>query len=431
MDKSTVRGIKMGEISENIIIKKEFDRSYLLIKAEPLQMEGYPFMMITQNNIRGLLPCRVRYMEDVPYYSYDISSKRTMEQEYQDRKLHFEEIKELFYEITDIIKGSEEYLLETDGFLLSPEYIYRDLETERLFCLYLPSKQAEIGEEKEKYRKLADFFLDKTDHKDEHAINCVYQFYKMSKEPFFVLESFLGFIEKEETMMQEEKKRKSERERIETNAYRSAAVYEESENEEKENEKTDLHKAINWLPTVITMILGTILILLYLFVPYLRFFALYLLVPGIMLIVVGLILAGRNIYEKYQEKKESEWEMPEKKVTVEEYFDDGMENETVYFEEELCFQLKWKEGHFSREYYLRELPVTVGKIKEKAQVCIEDDSVSRLHACFMERGREIVLQDLDSTNGTFVNGQRLLPGELRTINRGSEIQFGKIIVNVV
>lgn len=427
------RYMNMGQILEGIVIKKEFDHSYLLIKADSAGMESYPFFMISRNSIHGLLPCRIRYVEDVPYYSYDISSKKTLEQEYQDKKLDFEQIKELFYEITDIIKGSEAYLLETDGFVWYPEHIYKDLETEKIFCLYLPLGDKEREAETEKYRKLADFFLDKIDHKDEHGINCVYQFYKMSKESFFVLESFLGFIEKEETMLQAEKKKSVDRyTEAENSSYKTHNDYEETESsEEKEVGKTSLHTKGNWLPVLITVFLGAILIVLYLFVPYLRNFALYLLLPGMMFMIVGMIFAGKNIYDIYQDKKEAEWEMPTEKVTVEEYFDDGMDSETVYFEEELCFQLKWKEGHFSREYYLRELPVTVGKIKEKAEVCIEDDSVSRLHACFIERGREILLQDLDSTNGTFVNGQRLAPGELKIINRGNEIQFGKIIVNVV
>ena len=123
--------------------------------------------------------------------------------------------------------------------------------------------------------------------------------------------------------------------------------------------------------------------------------------------------------------------MPAKEVTVDEYFDDMLDNETVYFEDELCYHLKWKEGHFSKEFYLKELPVTVGKMKGNVGLCIEDASISRLHACFKDQGKEIVLQDLDSTNGTYVNGKRLASGEVTVIKRSDEIQFGKIIVNVV
>ena len=62
---------------------------------------------------------------------------------------------------------------------------------------------------------------------------------------------------------------------------------------------------------------------------------------------------------------------------------------------------------------------------------IEDASISRLHASIKEHGNAVFLQDLDSTNGTFVNGRRLASREEVVIKRNDEIQFGKIVVNVV
>ena len=426
----------MQQILQEAVVRREFDHSYLLIKVEMSQMESYPFLMITQNNINGLLACRLRYMEDEPYYSYDISSKRPLTQEYLDRKLQFVEIKELFYHISTILKGSEEFLLEKEGFLLSPEYIYKDLETEEVFCLYLPCEQEGVNEEKGRYRELADYLLDKADHKDEHAVNCVYQFYKMSKEPYFSFEAFLSFLEKEELMFQAEKKRRGERKQIEgkenphsENKGMELEISQENYLEKTEKE-SDRSKA-GWLPVIIMAAMGLLLFFLYLFVPYLRYYALYLLLPGISLMVMALILAVRKAYGIYQKNKEPDWILPKEEVTVEEYFDDILDNETVYFEDEFCYHLKWKEGHFSKEFYLREFPVTVGKMKGNVGLYMEDASISRLHACFKQQGKEIVLQDLDSTNGTYVNGKRLAPGEIIVINRSDEIQFGKIIVNVV
>ena len=427
----------MLRMVQQAVVRREFDHTYLLIPTKLSQTESYPFLMITQNNIAGVLSCRLRYLEDISYYGYDISSKRPLGEEYQDKRLHFEEIKDLFYQISVILKGAEEYLLEKEGFLLSPEYIYRDLETDELFCLYLPGLEEEPDLGKERYRELADFLLDKTEHKDEHAVNCVYQFYKMSKETYFSFEAFLSFLEKEELLFQAEKKRREERksvmemeshnggrEMVEEDYSRKLHVYEEKEIESDS-------KGIRWLPVIMMAGIGFCLLALYLFVPYLRYFALYLLLPGICFIVVAVVLGGKNVYGIYQNKKETDWILPAEEVTVEEYFDDVLDNETVYFEDELCYHLKWKEGHFSKEFYLKEFPVTVGKMKGSVGLCIEDASISRLHACFKEQGKEIVLQDLDSTNGTYVNGKRLAPGEVTVIRRSDEIQFGKIIVNVV
>lgn len=52
--------------------------------------------------------------------------------------------------------------------------------------------------------------------------------------------------------------------------------------------------------------------------------------------------------------------------------------------------------------------------------------VSRRHARITRRGSEYFVEDLGSTNGTFVNrGRRLLPGDRQALRDGDEIIVGK------
>ncbi len=52
--------------------------------------------------------------------------------------------------------------------------------------------------------------------------------------------------------------------------------------------------------------------------------------------------------------------------------------------------------------------------------------VSRRHARIIERGGQYQLEDLGSTNGTYINrGRRLLPGTPQPLNDGDEIIIGK------
>lgn len=169
----------------------------------------------------------------------------------------------------------------------------------------------------------------------------------------------------------------------------------------------------------------------YLLIPFLQKYAVYILLPGFTSIVMAIVLVIRNVALLYKQNRENEYIEPVEPVSVEEYFDNTFDDVTVYFDQEEYLHLKWKEGHFSKEHIMEEFPVTVGKLKESVQVLINDSSISRLHARFRKQGNTIYLQDLDSTNGTFVNGKRLYMGEEAIIRRGDEIQFGKIIVNVV
>ena len=57
---------------------------------------------------------------------------------------------------------------------------------------------------------------------------------------------------------------------------------------------------------------------------------------------------------------------------------------------------------------------------------IEDPSVSRRHAQILLRNDEYFLQDLNSTNGTTVNGRLLAPEMRCPLDHGDQVQFGDI-----
>jgi len=56
--------------------------------------------------------------------------------------------------------------------------------------------------------------------------------------------------------------------------------------------------------------------------------------------------------------------------------------------------------------------------------------VSRRHAQILIRDREIVVEDLGSINGTFVNGDRLSPYLPVALNHGDQLQLGKLLIHV-
>jgi hypothetical protein len=66
-----------------------------------------------------------------------------------------------------------------------------------------------------------------------------------------------------------------------------------------------------------------------------------------------------------------------------------------------------------REHLLSGEVVTIGRAVEN-DIVIASRRVSREHACVRRDGWRAVLEDLDSTNGTYLNDERLLlPTELR------------------
>ena len=74
---------------------------------------------------------------------------------------------------------------------------------------------------------------------------------------------------------------------------------------------------------------------------------------------------------------------------------------------------------------LTEFPFFIGKSGEKTNYRIEDSTVSRFHARIDKEENELWLTDLNSTNGTFLNGIRLLPYDRIKVDRGDFIVISR------
>lgn len=71
-----------------------------------------------------------------------------------------------------------------------------------------------------------------------------------------------------------------------------------------------------------------------------------------------------------------------------------------------------KNGDFEREYPLKKERVRVGRAPE-SDLCLDDPSVSGKHAMIITILEDSFVQDLGSTNGTYVNGESVDKQELK------------------
>ena len=70
----------------------------------------------------------------------------------------------------------------------------------------------------------------------------------------------------------------------------------------------------------------------------------------------------------------------------------------------------------------------IGKLKDKVDYLLHEETVSRMHAKIdMIDGEQLILTDLNSKNGTSLNGEKLLANETRKINKGDEIGIAEFL----
>jgi pSer/pThr/pTyr-binding forkhead associated (FHA) protein len=72
--------------------------------------------------------------------------------------------------------------------------------------------------------------------------------------------------------------------------------------------------------------------------------------------------------------------------------------------------------------------ITIGRGGGCALVVSDDQYASTVHARVFRRGNDLYVDDLESRNGTFVNGKRI--GSTTKLRRGDRIQVGQTVCEV-
>lgn len=416
---------------------QELGRSFLLIEDITSEENEFMSRMLEDNMIDNVVPFQRGLYENKTVIKLDVTNQSSLSKEYENKLMESKELKAILYDICGVVASGQKYLLEEEYFCFEPEYIFRNPDNDRLSMVYLPFNIGDAVEIKNygRYYKLADFFLEKIRHTDEIAVDIAYKFYRMAKEEFFSISGFCESLEKEN--------------KTEKNVY-CDAIDDSIKNQSNEipdfkdvyemplmKEAQD-KKQINILPIAVLIISISLMGIYKLFLKN-NFYGMYVGFAGIILMLASVVMLIKNITSKLIRKREVNVAMPQKPVTVDEYW--GGDKETVFFDsEETCFfdkednnghVLKWEEKGEYKEYKLKEYPAVIGKKYDSVDICISDDTVSRKHAKLIVKHGEIFLSDLGSRNGTYVNERKLLAGENIKIESSSQIRFGKVVVDVV
>ena len=412
----------------NIRYRNDLYGNYMLIEIPKGENTNqYSFKMLEQNHIAGVLKCQERMEDGRSYWYVDISQKRNLLQEYQDKELQLEDMIAIFQQITPILEELRNYLLNETMVIMDPEYIYRDLETGSLFVLILPWIQ-----EENTLHRLAEFFLEKINHRDENGVNAAYHFYRHQSQEQFLWYQFLPILEKESILKRQKTKEKISTEHKE----KPAELWEEAEKNsiednfpltEKDNFQNKNSKKTKRTVSVIFLILAIVLLGFSILWPVNYMMRVSATALSIVFFVVFLIIT----FSKGKKKEEKQTYIKDEIFSKQEI--DIEMKETMFFNscEEDYLKLQWKEKGREKQFVLKEFPCTVGKMKEEVSLVISDLSVSRIHCRFIEKENKVCLMDLNSTNGTFLNGLPVKNGEILEIERNDEIHVGKVKLSVV
>ena len=206
--------------------RRDLQHTWLIISGGSIPEEdAYTVRMLTENRISGLLPCKTVSLDGEMRFYYDISSRHTFSTILETESVNRQLLKRLFISLAKVMEHLSEYLLDPDGLLLDPAYMYCVPDKPEIcFCWYPGADMPFNGQAKQ----LGSALLPLLEQADRAGVVIGYRFYQYCEAEELTVDVLHGLLRQK---AEEKKSRPVTKEEIERAAVLDA-FFEEPEEEE-------------------------------------------------------------------------------------------------------------------------------------------------------------------------------------------------------
>lgn len=469
----------MGEVE----FRREMNRNYMVLKPGLGKNEEYTARMLTENRIPGFLPFREKQVDGERWFYYDVTSRQPLERILEHRNLRGKELERLAADLLFSLKQAERYLLDENSMDLTPEMIYVDLDSFQCsFCL-VPGSRRDFSQG---FRELSQYLLDHVDHRDGEAVVLAFAIFRESRKENFGLEEIGKCLEKAraepgagkngeaeeevsrnrtggQTGMEEEKGQDPWKMDTENGEPGTGEWTKERKTEKSSSricgsdhgkvwEKDRILKTAAIAAGILMAVLPAFTAAFFGFHGLFQYKWILGAAEMALAAVEALLLSGAKAGagkgkagSRQQEERGPEREAREKTEPWEVYFREEEADAGGISSRPAAEQKTEKEEEFQTillaarpleiesrkltafsgdlEIPLTYFPFLIGKSREMADFCLNEPGVSRLHVKIEEKDGAYTITDLNSTNGTKVNGTLLEANETCSLEPGSEVEI--------
>lgn len=174
-----------------ISYKKDGNKNYMIIRNLNIIENDFRLQMIINNNIDGILPMNVRSVNNEKEIYYETTSLISMENMYVQNKMTVAQLSMLIRDINTMTENMKEYLLDISNIAFGMELIYINKKTGKHEFCYVPGENVDFHEE---LRKLFEKILEYIDYKDRNAVITAYQIQQITVTNDFTIRELVDCI---------------------------------------------------------------------------------------------------------------------------------------------------------------------------------------------------------------------------------------------
>ena len=427
---------------------RELKHNYLIIKNSEEESDKntlYQLKILENRKLTGFVTCDLRNINNESFLYYEINSMQSIKDCFAVRKMSYEDLVRLLEAVKRTIDGLSEYLLGMENVILDGRSIFMDLSSDEFKFMYYP-----FAHENKSLGAFADELFDLVDQEDQKAIEMIYDFCDQAQnEGLLVLECIEHLLEKNTVSKPVE----------EPHIVETFSESFEEESEEKEDHIVKNQKNNVKIQMIFAVLfLGVVASMVYIRGNYIlnkeeNILSIIVLVVSMLTGLTAFFTGVKELLQKkdslserdYESKEADKNEWLEDECNIEESIDmktyqntlkvtSGVTKERGYGETmvlnddtEKALTLYSRNTDKTVRISLDCLPIVLGKMEGCVDKVINDASISRIHCRFSQNEKgNIVITDLNSTNGTYRNGLKIKPQIEQEIEEGDELRIGRI-----
>lgn len=428
---------------QSVWFHKEGMKRYMIAANEEIEEDSYRSRLMQYHPVPYFMPYELRVLDGKQMRYYLLPYHTILQTVMEHISFTPDKLRNMLLSIIGVIETVENYLLDFDGIVWNSNRISVEINSGRLVFCYNPVVCPENGSLKELLSEL----LQAVGKRDEETVLLLLQFYNLVTEPQCTLEQLLQFREEK---LEGPKGKREVLDETDVSVDISKRPEPIGAGERQGQDMSVLIvRGIFFILLGVNFILIPCLLLNILTYDYIKY--LFGSLGG--LIVVTIIYMSltkeespEDIMQAYFQENgfsendvinpgQKERHQPAEQIEYGEttLLDagsqwDGPDADNAIVEEdtpeELCLMpMKAEKGETIRMY---KESIVLGCMPEGCDYILEGKGVSRMHAKLIKREGSLYVLDLNSTNGTYLNGECIDNGETYELEKGDVVSFSTV-----
>jgi len=361
--------------------KKNLEKSYMLLDSKEQSVDDYRVRILRENKIPGLCNVSLQQFNNNIILKYDITGKESFEHHFISKKIKAQDIKLLMFGIHRLMDSVKEYMLDINKIVLDLDYIFLDVNNYEISFCYYPDKEEDLFQS---IRALLNRLIQIADHTDKETIIISYGLQQLGTKENITISEIMNFVRSNtHTEGSAQLETLSEGEIVKDTIVKEQTEIEEDFFREKEDGRNQLQRRSGMLWERLK-----------------EFF--YRIKP-------------QYVTESDIVSEPQTYDAPAEETIL-------LTNRTTA----IGVILKSKDIEMAQTIIPSDFPCVIGKSRKSADCIIDDSTISRVHLRINEESDGYYIEDLNSTNGTFLNGEKVKPHMPLKITVGDSIRLSKI-----